>query len=51
MRRRNQLPIHFGEPESPALRQFYPAVFDGGGIQVTIRKSSTTSISTASIGF
>ncbi len=32
--RRNQLPIHFGEPESPALKQFYPAVFEGGGIQV-----------------
>ena len=30
--RRENIPIHFGEPESPALRVFYPAVFEGGGI-------------------
>lgn len=32
--RRQNIPIHFGEPESPALRVFYPAVFEGGGIEV-----------------
>ena len=32
--RRQDIPIHFGEPESPALRIFYPAVFEGGGIEV-----------------
>ncbi len=30
--RRQKIPIHFGEPESPALKVFYPAVFEGGGI-------------------
>lgn len=32
--RRQNIPIHFGEPESPALKVFYPAVFEGGGIEV-----------------
>ena len=32
--RKEDIPIHFGEPESPALKVFYPAVFEGGGIQV-----------------
>ena len=30
--RKQNIPIHFGEPESPALKVFYPAVFEGGGI-------------------
>ena len=30
--RKQDIPIHFGEPESPALKVFYPAVFEGGGI-------------------
>ncbi len=30
--RKEDVPIHFGEPESPALKVFYPAVFEGGGI-------------------
>ena len=30
--RRQEIPIHFGEPESPAMKVFYPAVFEGGGI-------------------
>ena len=30
--RRQGVPIHFGEPESPAMKVFYPAVFEGGGI-------------------
>ncbi len=32
--KRQNIPIHFGEPESPALKVFYPAVFEGGGIEV-----------------
>ena len=30
--RRQGIPIHFGEPESPAMKVYYPAVFEGGGI-------------------
>ena len=30
--RKQGIPIHFGEPESPALKVFYPAIFEGGGI-------------------
>ena len=30
--RKQEIPIHFGEPESPALQVFYPAVFESGGI-------------------
>ena len=30
--RREGIPIHFGEPESPSIKVYYPAVFEGGGI-------------------